>query len=136
VVETTRIKLALQMCPEVYQQPLCAMMLAQSDGTVVYGVSLVNPMSIQLVPHAKHEVVLSSQREQFESIEIFSNRLHEGLGAEFQHYKSVGPPTPKMIVLRPVVVAGPEKHRGGLLKTKLAFLVKLFIAPTEVGYMC
>jgi len=89
VVETTRIKLALQMCPEVYQQPLCAMMLAQSDGTVVYGVSLVNPMSIQLVPHAKHEVVLSSQREQFESIEIFSNRLHEGLGAEYHHYKSV-----------------------------------------------
>ena len=63
MVETARINLALQMCPEVYQQPLCAMMKAQTDGTVVYGVSLVNPMSIRLVPHTKHEVVLSSQRE-------------------------------------------------------------------------
>jgi len=41
-----------------------------------------------------------------------------------------------MIVLWPVVVAGPEKHRGCAQKNKLAFLVKLFSAPTEVGYMC
>jgi len=41
-----------------------------------------------------------------------------------------------MIVLRPVVVAGPEKHKGGLFKNKLAFFVKLFSAPAEVGYMC
>ena len=60
VVETARITLAQQMCPEVYQQPLRAMMQAQSDGTVVYGVTLVKPMSIQLVPWTKHEVVLCS----------------------------------------------------------------------------
>jgi len=112
------------------------MMQAQSDGTVVYGVTLVKPMSIQLVPYTKHEVVLCSQREQFDVIEVFSNRLNQALGAEYCHYKTVGPTTPTMIVLRPVVVAGPEKHRGGAQKTKLAFLVKLFSAPTEVGYMC
>jgi len=136
VVETARITLALQMCPEVYQQPLRAMMQAQSDGTKVYGVTLVKPISIQLVPWNKHEVVLCSQHERFDVIDVFGNRLNQALGAEYNHYKTVGPTNPTMIVLRPVVLAKPAKHRGGAEDTQLGFFVKLFGAPTEVGYMC
>jgi len=47
--------------------------------------------------------------------------------------KSVG--NQQMMVVRTVVVAGPEKHKGRVLKTKLGFLVKIFNPPDEVGYM-
>jgi len=47
--------------------------------------------------------------------------------------KSVG--NQQMMVVRTVVVAGPEKHKGWVFKTKLGFLVKIFNPPDEVGYM-
>jgi len=50
VVETARIALALRMCPEVHEQRMRDMITAQSDGTVVHGVSLLKPMAILLVP--------------------------------------------------------------------------------------
>ena len=112
------------------------MMQAQSDGTKVYGVTLVKPISIQLVPWNKHEVVLCSQQERYNIIDVFGNRLHQALGAEWNHYKTLGSINPTMIVLRPVVLAKPVKHRGSAQQTQLAFFVKLFGAPTEVGYMC
>jgi len=104
VVETARITMALRMCPEVYQEPLCAMMQAQSDCTKVFGVTLVKPLSIQLVPWNKHEVVLCSQQERYNIIDVFCNRLHQALGAEWNHYKTLGSTNPTMIVLRPVVL--------------------------------
>ena len=136
MAETARIALALRMCPEVHEQRMRDMITAQSDGTVVHGVSLLALMAVRLVPLCWHELLLSSQREQFECTEVFSNQLHEALGAEFHHFKSLeADQTQKMIVLRPVVVAGPEKHKSGVLKTKLGFLVKIFNPPDEVGYM-
>ena len=135
MAETARIALALRMCPEVHEQRMRDMITAQSHCTVVHGVSLLALMAVRLVPLCWHELLLSSQREQFHCSELFSNRLHEALGAEFHHMKVTSFGNQQMMVLRTVVVAGPEKHKGGGFKTKLGFLVKVFNQPDEVGYM-
>jgi len=136
VVETARTAMALRMCQEAGQEPVRAMMQAQSDGSQVFTVTPTQPTSVQLVPWVKHETLLSSLQERYDVLEVFGNRLHQAIRAEWHHYKTVGSTNPSMIVLRPIVLAKPAKKKGGAQDTHLAFLVKLFCAPMEVGYMC
>jgi len=124
------------MCLEDHNKHLRDMITAQSDGTVVHGVSLQAPLGLRLVPHCWHELLLSSPREQFHCSEVFSNRLHESLGAEYHRMQVLPSGNQQMIVLRAVVIAGPDKNKGdGGFKKKLAFFVKVFQQPDDVGFM-
>jgi len=136
VVETAPGVNAVNMCLEDHNKHLRVMIMAQSDGTVVHGVSLQAPLGLRLVPHCWHELLLSSPREQFHCSEVFSNRLHESLGAEYHRMQVLSSGNQQMIVLRSVVITGPDKNKGdGGFKKKLAFFVKVFQQPDDVGFM-
>ena len=118
MVETARGANALDMCPEDHNKHLRDMITAQSDGTVVHGVSLQAPLGLRLVPHCWHELLLSSPRDSFHFSEVFSNRLHDLVGAEHHKMQALSTGTQQMIVLRSasVVIDGPDKDGGFIVR--------------------
>jgi len=135
-VDTTPGVNALTMCRQDHNEHLHVMIMAQSDGTVVHGVSLLAPLRLRLVPHCWHELLLSSPRDLFHFSEVFSNRLHDLVGAEHHKMQALSTGNQQMIVLRSVVIAGPDKSKGdGGFKKQLGFVVKVFQPPDDVGFM-
>ena len=87
VVNTTPGDNVLTMCRQHHTKQLLDMIMAQSDGTIVHGIALLVPLSVRLVPHCWHELLLSSRQDSFHFSEVFYNRLHELVGAECEKLK-------------------------------------------------
>ena len=67
---------------------------------------------------------------------MHSGVLRDLVGAEHQKLKVLSTGNQQLIVLRSVVIAGPDKSKGdGGFKKQLGFLVKVFHAPNDVGFM-
>ena len=113
-VTTTVGKNVLEMCQQKYPPDLLAMLHAQAKGTKVHGIAILGNMNLRLVPEWRHETLLSSQDDYLHHAQVFGDRINDVLGAE--HMKVV--PTKatnqqQMIVLRAVVMTGPNKAKGG-----------------------
>ena len=128
----------LEMCQLNYPPDLLAMLQAQAKGTQVHGIALRGNMNVRLVPEWRHETLLSSQDDYLHHAQVFGDRINDVLGAE--HMKVV--PTKatnqqQMIVLRAVVMTGPNKAKGGGcgVAATACLLVKVWNDKTDVGFM-
>ena len=113
-VNTTVGKSVVAVCKEEYPPALLAMLHAQAKGTTVHGIALRGNMNLRLVPECRHKMLLSSDIDFLHHAQVFGDRLNILIGAE--HVKLV-PTTDadqqQMIVLRAVVMSGPNRATGG-----------------------
>ena len=125
----------LALCRQDHPPPLMDMIRAQATGTTVHGISLGAPLSVHLVPHCRHELLLSSHEDTFHFATVFGNRLNDLVGVEHEKLKEMKDGDQQMIVLRAVVMTGPNKAPSGSFKRQLVLLVKVSHPQTDVGFM-
>ena len=134
VVNTTPGPRVLALCREHHPKEMLDMIIAQSNSTTVHGILLQSTLTVRLLPHCKHEALLCKQEDTFDFTEVFSNRLHELSGAQTEKLQVLTGQDQQMIVLRAVVITGPNR-KAGILTQQLALLVKMFHGKTDVGTM-
>ena len=131
----------MEMCKQLPDKKMTETITAMARGTIVYGVALRMPMTVQLVPCCWHQKVLAGPTDSYDNSEVFTNSRYMEMGPHLEHLRVSEAGTQQLFLLRAVVLRGPSKvqvpgaaaHR--LVVNKLAFLVKVFNSTKEVGFM-
>ena len=114
-VNTTVGKNVLALCSDNYPPTLLAMLRVQEKGTTVHGILLQAPMTVRLVPEYRHEMLLSSSEDSLHHAQMFASRLNDFIGAEPVKLVPTKDADQQIIVLRAVVMSGPNRaSTGGL----------------------